>query len=153
MGNERRKDYTVSKPVHTLYMAVWVTSLLLVGAFLAMVYTFLRSGLARTAPEIMGVNPFVVVGLLAFVIVCSALGLGVYSIVHTHRLLGSAYRIGVVLREANEGKETKVVLRDGDFFIDIGAEINTLIERSRGAGSRGPTAPAPGASTPPVSPA
>jgi len=152
VGNERRKDYTVSKPVHMLYMAVWVTSLLLVGAFLAMVYTFLKSGLARSAPDVMGVNPFVVVGLLAFVIVCSALGLGVYSIVHTHRLLGSAYRIGVVLREANEGKDTKVVLRDGDFFIDIGAEINTLIDRSRGAGPRPPAAPVTGASTPPISP-
>jgi hypothetical protein len=148
VANERRRDYTVSKAVHTLYMVVWVTSLLLVGAFLIMVYTFLRLGYAKQVPDVLGANPFVYVGLLAFVIVCAALALGVYSIVHTHRLLGSAYRIGVVLREANEGKETKVVLRDGDFFIDIGSEINLLIDRARASG---PAAPArTEASTPPT---
>lgn len=148
MSNERRRDYTVSQAVHYLYMVVWITSLLLVGAFLAMVYTFLKTGFARSVPEVLGLNPFVIVGVLAFVIVCAALVLGVYSIVHTHRLLGSAYRIGVVLREANEGKDSKVVLRDGDFFIDIGDEINSLIGKAR-AGGAAATAPAP-TSTPPA---
>lgn len=130
MGSERRRDYTVSKSVHYLYMVIWITSLLLVGAFAFMVYTLLKANAAREVPEVLGMNPFILVGALAFVIVCTSLVLGVHSIVHTHRLLGSAYRIGVVLKEANEGKPTRVTLRDGDFFTDIGEEINRLLDRA-----------------------
>lgn len=143
MSGERRRDYTVSRSVHYLYMVVWITSLLLVGAFAAMVYTFLQIGAHRNVPDVAGMNPFVLVGMLAFVIVCASLVLGVYSIVHTHRLLGSAYRIGVVLREANEGKDSRVTLRDGDFFIDIGDEINQLLDKHRGPGAAKPAEAAP----------
>ncbi|MBX3468048.1 MAG: hypothetical protein KF878_14335 [Planctomycetes bacterium] len=132
MGSERRKDYTVSKGVHYLYMVIWITSLLLVAAFAVMVYTLLKANAARDVPEVLGTNPFILVGGLAFVIVCTSLVLGVYAIVHTHRLLGSAYRIGVVLKEANEGKPTRVTLREGDFFMEIGEEINRLLDRVHG---------------------
>lgn len=141
MAGERRKDYTVSRAVNYLYQVTWVTSLLLIGAFAAMVYALIKSGQARTLPDVLGVNPLIVVGFLAFVLVLTSLALGVYSIVHTHRLLGSAYRIGVVLREANEGKPTRVVLRDGDFFQDIGEEINRMLDE-RKAAAPAPAAPA-----------
>jgi hypothetical protein len=143
MGNERRRDYTVSKGVHYLYMVIWITSLLLVGAFAFMVYTLLKANAAQKVPEVLGLNPFILVGALAFVIVCTSLVLGVYSIVHTHRLLGSAYRIGVVLKESLEGKPTRVTLRDGDFFTDIGDDINRMIdERAGKAPASTPAAPA-----------
>lgn len=142
MGSERRRDYTVSKSVHYLYMVIWITSLLLVGAFAFMVYTLLKANVAREVPDVLGMNPFILVGALAFVIVCTSLVLGVYSIVHTHRLLGSAYRIGVVLKEAQEGKPTRVTLREGDFFTDIGEDINRLLDKSHGSPSAS-AAPAP----------
>lgn len=143
MGNERRRDYTVSKSVHYLYMVIWITSLLLVAAFAFMVYTLLKANAAREVPEVLGMNPFILVGALAFVIVCTSLVLGVYAIVHTHRLLGSAYRIGVVLKEANEGKPTRVTLRDGDFFTDIGEEINRLLDKAQGGAPAAASSPAP----------
>lgn len=142
MASERRKDYTVSKGVHYLYIVIWSTSLLLVGAFAFMVYTLLKTNAARDVPEVAGMNPFILVGALAFVIVCTSLVLGVYSIVHTHRLLGSAYRIGVVLKEANEGKPSRVTLREGDFFTDIGEEINRLLDKCQGTPSATAAAPA-----------
>ena len=80
-----------------------------------------------------GQASFIIVGALAFVIVCSALLLAVYTIVHTHRLMGSAYRIGVVLREINAGQPTRIHLRDGDFFLDIADEINSLADAHQGA--------------------
>lgn len=144
MGSERRRDYTVSKSVHYLYMIIWVTSLLLVAAFASMVYTLIRANAAREVPQVLGVNPFILVGALAFVIVCTSLVLGVYSIVHTHRLLGSAYRIGVVLKEAQEGKPTRVTLREGDFFTEIGEDINKLLDaKPTGSVAKEPAAPPP----------
>ncbi len=129
MAGERRKDYMVSRRVHTLYVLTWLTSLFLVGSLVMMAYQL--RGASRAMPEA-GQTSFVMVGALAFVIVCSALLLAVYTIVHTHRLMGSAYRIGVVLREVNAGQPTRIHLRDGDFFLDIADEINLLADRQQG---------------------
>jgi len=133
--SERRRDYMVSKRVHTLYLLTWVTSVLLVTSFAALVYALVKtSDVHNVRPLFNLINPFLLMGILAFVIVCAALFNGVYTIVHTHRLVGSAYRIGVVLREINEGKPTRVKLRDGDFFTDIGDEINRLADAQAPAG-------------------
>lgn len=145
MAGERRRDYMVSKRVHFLYMLTWVLSLLLVAAFGGLVYTLVQApdNVVRNVPPLLNlVNPFLLLGVLAFVIVCTSLALGVYTILHTHRLMGSAYRIGVVLREINEGKPTRVHLRDGDFFLDIADEINRLADAHQGAKPATPPAPA-----------
>jgi hypothetical protein len=128
MAGERRKDYMVSKRVHLLYMLTWGSSLLLVGSLVWMAFTL--RGATRALPE--GGGKFVLVGVLAFVIVCCSLFLAVYTIVHTHRLLGSAYRIGVVLKEINAGQKTRIHLRDGDFFSEIADEINHLADAAVG---------------------
>ena len=125
MAGERRKDYMVSKRVHLLYILTWVCSLLLVGSLVWMAVTL--RGVNRALPE--GGGMFVLVGVLAFAIVCCSLALAVYTIIHTHRLLGSAYRIGVVLKEVNAGMDTRIHLRDGDFFTEIADEINTLADK------------------------
>lgn len=154
MAGERRRDYMVSKRVHFLYMLTWINSLLLVAAFGGLVYSLLQAPEAvRQVPPLFGlVNPFLLLGVLAFVIVCTSLLLGVYTILHTHRLMGSAYRIGVVLREVNEGKPTRVHLRDGDFFLDIADEINRLADNHQGAakasGAPAETGGAPAAGAP-----
>ncbi|MGE0708016.1 MAG: hypothetical protein AB7N76_17600 [Planctomycetota bacterium] len=129
MAGERRKDYMVSKRVHLLYMLTWLSSLLLVASLVWMAVT-LRE-VTRVLPE--GANKFVLVGVLAFVIVCCSLFLAVYTIIHTHRLLGSAYRIGVVLKEVNAGQNSRIHLRDGDFFTEIADEINVLADKAVGA--------------------
>ena len=125
MAGERRKDYMVSKRVHLLYILTWVCSLLLVGSLVWMAVTL--RGVNRALPE--GGGMFVLVGVLAFAIVCCSLALAVYTIIHTHRLLGSAYRIGVVLKEVNAGMDTRIHLRDGDFFTEIADEINILADK------------------------
>jgi sensor histidine kinase YesM len=129
MAGERRKDYMVSKRVHLLYMLTWVTSLLLVGSLTWMLVSV--EGLRRSLPP-EGANTLVLIGFLAFVIICSALVLAVYTIVHTHRVMGSAYRIGQVLKEINLEQDTRIHLRDGDFFFEIADEINILADKAQG---------------------
>lgn len=144
--SERRRDYMVSKRVHFFYMLTWINSLLLVAAFAALVWTLLKTpAQVQQVPLLFGViNPFLLLGLLAFVIVCTSLTLGVYTIIHTHHLMGSAYAIGRVLRELNERKfDSRVRLRDGDFFIEIGDEINRIAETMGAYSSSGPVAKAP----------
>jgi hypothetical protein len=141
----------VSKRVHFLYMLTWVLSLLLVAAFGGLVYSLVQApdNVVRSVPPLLGVvNPFLLLGVLAFVIVCTSLALGVYTILHTHRLMGSAYRIGVVLREINEGKPTRVHLRDGDFFLDIADEINRLADVHQGAAAKPAGTPPGGGAEP-----
>ena len=137
MAGERRKDYMVSKRVHLLYVLTWISCLVLVVS-LVWLAVILR-GLRLTLPD--GGNTLILVGVLAFVIVCSALFLGLYTIVHTHRVMGSAYRIGQVLKEVNAGQDTRIHLRDGDFFGDIADEINILADVAQGKG-KGAGAPA-----------
>jgi hypothetical protein len=139
----------VSRRVHTLYVLTWLTSLFLVGSLVMMAYQL--RGASRAMPEA-GQTSFVMVGALAFVIVCSALLLAVYTIVHTHRLMGSAYRIGVVLREVNAGLPTRIHLRDGDFFLDIADEINLLSDRQQGKAD-GPATVEESAKSEPADPA
>jgi len=136
----------VSKRVHFFYMLTWINSLLLVAAFAALVWTLLKTpAQVQQVPLLFGViNPFLLLGLLAFVIVCTSLTLGVYTIIHTHHLMGSAYAIGRVLRELNERKyDSRVRLRDGDFFIEIADEINRIAETMGNRAGEAPQTEAP----------
>ena len=126
MANERRRDYMVNQRVHMLYMITWISSLLLVAAAVGTGYTLWKMSGAKPV-EIYGVNAYGVIGVLVFVIVASSLTLGVYAIVHTHRMLGSAYHIGLHLTRLNSGETAaSLVLRDGDYFKEIADEINVL---------------------------
>lgn len=119
----------VNQRVHMLYMITWITSLLLVVAAVGTGYSLWKMG-SRQPVEIFGVNGYALVGGLVFVIVASALTLGVYTIVHTHRMLGSAYRIGMHLTRVNNGESPgPVTLRDGDYFKDVADELNKLSPR------------------------
>ena len=144
MGNERRRDYMVNQRVHALYMVVWITSLLLVLAAVGTGYSLYKATTVRVDP-IFGINPYALIGALIFVIVASGLTLGVYAIVHTHRMLGSAYHIGMYLNRVNSGEKVNpLTLRDGDYFGEIADEINKMMAKS------GPASAAPAASPPPA---
>jgi hypothetical protein len=123
----------VSKRVHFLYMLTWTACLVLVVAFIGLAVCLSQSGVPidnRSQYFLLGVNCFVLLGISAFVIIVTALALGVYTIVHTHRMMGSAYRITNVLRMMNEGKFQGVLtLRDGDYFREIADEINLMLAR------------------------
>lgn len=131
MGSERRRDYMVNQRVHVLYMVTWITSLLLVLASVVTGYSLYQLAPRQPAPpEIFGLNAYAVVGALVFVIVASALTLGVYTIIHTHRMLGSAYHIGMHLAQMNAGQAPpNLTLRDGDYFQEIAEEINRMRPR------------------------
>ncbi len=137
---EQRKDYMVSRPVHLLYILTWISSLALVASLVGMARS-LRD-VSRALPE-GGQKEFIVVGVLAFVIVCTALILGLYTIIHTHRLMGAAYRIGVVLKEINAGQPSRVHLRKGDFFAEIAGEINALADKAYPAAAEAKSEEAP----------
>lgn len=151
MGNERRRDYMVNQRVHALYMITWITSLLLVAAAGGTGYSLYKLAPQPNVEPILGVNPFALVGVLVFVIVASALTLGVYVIVHTHRMLGSAYHIGMHLNKFNAGEKVNPInLRDGDYFREIADEINKIEARVTGGGGAAPAAPASSPSAPPA---
>lgn len=139
MAGERRKDYMVSKRVHLLYVLTCLSSVLLVCSLIGMAVTL--RGVSQQLGAA-GSRYFILVGVLAFIIVCSALILSVYTIIHTHRLMGSAYRIGVVLKEVNAGEPTRIHLRDGDFFFEIADEINRLADAASKNGAATPAATA-----------
>jgi hypothetical protein len=102
------------------------------------------------AVEVAGMNAYALIGVLVFVVVAASLTLGVYAIVHTHRMLGSAYHIGMHLNRLNSGEKVgPLVLRDGDYFRDVAEEINAL--QPKLAGGAAPSA-AP-AATPESKPA
>lgn len=148
MANERRKDYMVNARVHLLYMVAWVSSLLLVVSAVGTGYSLWKLSQNQNHPQIeliAGVNAYALIGVLVFVIVASSLSLGVYAIVHTHRMLGSAYHIGMYLGRLNAGETTApLTLRDGDYFREIADEINVL-QAKRTGGAAAPAGGAPAA--------
>jgi hypothetical protein len=134
-ASDRRKDYMVSKRVHALYMLTWITSLLLVGAFGVLAWQLVQLR-TQVPPDGSVANGLVIVGALAFVIVAAALTLGVYTIVHTHRMVGSAYHVATYLERLNSGQASEPLkLRDEDYFKEIADHINAMR-------SKGPAAPA-----------
>ena len=145
----------VNQKVNVLYMVTWISSLLLVFAAVGMGYSLYRMG-SRPAPEIIaGVNGYALVGALVFVTVASAITLGVYSIVHTHRMLGSAYHIGLHLNRLNSGERNlnAITLRDGDYFREIAEEINRIQSKLVSPSAPAAVAPEAPASSPPAPPA
>jgi hypothetical protein len=150
LGNERRRDYMVNQRVHVLYMVTWITSLLLVAAAGGTGYQLYKFPPQAKIEPILGVNPFALVGVLVFVLVASALTLGVYVIIHTHRMLGSAYHIGMHLNRFNSGEKVgPITLRDGDYFKEIADEINRIENRLKESGAA-PAAPAQPPAPPPA---
>jgi hypothetical protein len=151
LGNERRRDYMVNQRVHALYMITWITSLLLVAAAGGTGYSLYKLYPNVKVEPILGVSPFALVGVLVFIIVASGLTLGVYVIVHTHRMLGSAYHIGMHLTRFNAGEKVgPCTLRDGDYFKEIADEINKIEARVTGvAGGGSAPAAAPANPAPP----
>src|SRR4051812_23276526 len=142
----------VNQRVHALYMITWITSLLLVAAAGGTGWSLYRLAPQTPIQPILGVNPFALVGVLVFVIVASALTLGVYVIVHTHRMLGSAYHIGMHLNRFNSGEKVgPITLRDGDYFKEVADEINKIESRLGAApGGAAPGGAAPGPAAPPA---
>jgi hypothetical protein len=131
----------VSKKVHFLYMLTWVSSLLLVAAFGAFAWQLyaLRVQLQHAGVSSSGLF---VVGALAFVIVLAALILGVYTILQSHRMIGSAYHIASHLERIIGGQTNEPLqLRDGDYFTEIAELINRLREAKSGAASGAPGEP------------
>jgi len=136
-----------------LYMVTWISSLLLVAAAVGTGYSLYRMAPKPPVEIIAGVNGYALVGGLVFVVVACALTLGVYTIIHTHRMLGSAYHIGMHLNRMNAGNAPPALtLREGDYFREIADEINTLQARGLPAPTSppAPTAPAPPPSAPPT---
>lgn len=136
-GSERRRDYTVSRPIHVIYLTTWIASILLLLVFFMLSYNAsrLNDSLALQGAnlKLFGINGFLLLGLLAFVIVVISLILCVYSILHTHRMVGSSYRIKLVLQALRKGDTSqKANLRDGDYFLDVADELNRLIDDVKG---------------------
>ncbi len=139
MGNERRRDYMVEKRIHLLYIITFITSLALVVAAGLTGYALYNMKPQPHVEPILGLPPFALVGALVFVVVASALTLGVWGIVHTHRMLGSAYHIGMHLEKLNSGQPVgALTLRDGDYFKEIADEVNKLQTRLPAVPPSGP---------------
>ena len=150
-AGDRRRDYTVNRPVQVIYTTTWLASiaLLLVLAMLSYNCIQLNDRLKDLDVTVLGMNGFILLAILASVLVVISLGLCVYAIVMTHRMLGSSYRIKSVLVEIRKGNwSERANLRDGDYFLDVAHELNCFIEehsQSHGAKEQA-KAPSPEAS-------
>ncbi len=122
-GQERRRDYMVNRRVQFLYLAIWGLSVLLVVGFALFAYLLSNSQPTQEPSAYI----YFYLGGVAFLIIACALSLGVYTIIHTHRMMGSAYRIGQYLREMNQGgAKNPLTLRDKDYFQEVADEVNAL---------------------------
>ena len=147
-GSERRQDFTVDRRVRRFYLTTFIFSLLLVASF--MVFTYLLWS-ASTPLALGGTSIYFLMGGVAFVIILCALLQGVYTIVHTHRMMGSAYRIGQYLHELNEGgSPAPLTLRENDFFLEVADQVNVIRAAATASNDKGtgasPSDPAPEAS-------
>lgn len=130
MPGERRRDYTVSRPVQLVYALTWSASIALLLALAMLIYTSAQLNAQRPLEpaSILGVNGFLLLSILAVVLVVIALGLCLLVVVHTHRMVGASYRIRQVIEELRAGNwSCEVVLRDGDHFLDVADSLNALI--------------------------
>lgn len=143
-NSERRRDYTVSRPVHVIYMTTWVGSIGLLACFGGLVLASLKLSerLGAERLEILGLNGLLVLGVLSLALVVVAIVLGVYCILHTHRMVGASHRIKAVLQAVRRGdRAIRANLREGDYFLDVADELNGLIEElpDEGGPSEAPT--------------
>ena len=129
--SDRRRSYTVSRKIHRLYYITWILVFLLILLFLVFALLLYRGGaLSAQAPTLFGYNIFIFIGLVAFLLIFFSLFLGVCVIRHTHRMLGSAYRINLGLSRILDGdRSERIQLREEDYFRDIADGVNTLAER------------------------
>lgn len=145
-NSDRRRDYTVNRPVQVIYTTTWLASitLLLVLAMLSYNCFQLNDRLKDLDVNVFGVNGFILLGVLASFLVVISLGLCVYAIVMTHRMLGSSFRIKTVLQEIRKGNwSERANLRDGDYFLDVAHELNSFIEEQSAKQSATPDTSAP----------
>lgn len=129
--SDRRRDYTVNRPVQAIYVTTWLASiaLLLVLAMLSYNCFQLNDRLQGMDVSVFGINGFALLSVLGAFLVIISLGLCVYAIVMTHRMLGSSYRIKTVLQEIRKGNwAEKANLREGDYFLDVAHELNSFID-------------------------
>jgi hypothetical protein len=129
-AGERRRDYTVNRPVQMIYTTTWLASiaLLMILAMLSYNCYQLNDQLKKLDISVFGLNGFILLGVLSSALVVISLGLCVYAIVHTHRMLGSSYRIKSVLQEMRKGHwDQRANLRDGDYFLDVAHELNAFL--------------------------
>ncbi|MDF1662101.1 MAG: hypothetical protein P1V97_10035 [Planctomycetota bacterium] len=130
-NSDRRRDYTVNRPVQVVYTTTWLASitLLLVLAMLSYNCFQLNDRLQDLDVNVLGMNGFILLGVLAAFLVVISLGLCVYAIVMTHRMLGSSFRIKTVLQEMRKGNwSERAKLRDGDYFLDVAHELNSFMD-------------------------
>lgn len=147
-GSERRQDFTVDRRVRRFYLTTFIFSLLLVASFMAFTYTLWTASTPLAAGS---TSIYFFMGGVAFVIILCALLQGVYTIVHTHRMMGSAYRIGQYLHELNEGgSPAPLTLRENDFFLEVAEQVNVMRGAATASDGEGdgapPSEPAPGGS-------
>lgn len=132
-NSDRRRDYTVNRPVQVVYTTTWLASimLLLVLAMLSYNCFQLNDRLKDLDTNVLGMNGFILLGVLASFLVIVSLSLCVYAIVMTHRMLGSSFRIKTVLQELRKGNwSERANLRDGDYFLDVAHELNSFIDEN-----------------------
>lgn len=144
--SDRRRDYTVNRPVQAIYVTTWLASiaLLLVLAMLSYNCFQLNDRLQGMDVSVFGINGFALLSVLAAFLVIISLGLCVYAIVMTHRMLGSSYRIKTVLQEIRKGNwSEKANLREGDYFLDVAHELNSFIDEQVAKKAEGNNAPKP----------
>jgi len=68
-----------------------------------------------------------------FILFLAVIATGVAGILFLHRIAGPVYRFKGVITALADGKIPKhdIVLREGDFFVDVATELNRLMARLR----------------------
>lgn len=137
MSTNRRNTYVGDRRVLFAYRCIWTLASLNLILFLVF-GNFAWQAIAAGEPTAIGMGGLYALGIVTTLLTFTALGLGVYSVVHSHRLLGAAYRIQASIREVkdacrdNPRPVPSVKLREGDHLEPLAREVNELVTQLSG---------------------
>lgn len=132
MTQNRRNTILSDRRIITAYKLIWILATINLVLFGVFSYQFF--GVANPAPGASaGIGSLYLLGVVTTLLTFASLGLGVYAVIHSHRLLGAAYRIQTSLRQVSEACKAEnkdiptVRLREGDQLEPLAKELNDLV--------------------------
>ncbi len=128
----KRSTIMVDRKMQLHFLLVWVLASLAIIAILA---AFAAYFLMNQPPEVDRMvidNTIRFLVLNAGVFVLFSVVMGVYGILHMHRVAGAIYAMRRVIARAAAGDgEALVQLREGDYLKDLAADLNGLLQQRR----------------------
>lgn len=127
-----RKQGVVDVRFQTHYLTVWMVVTMALLLCCGGLYWYLRTVPTRQlSPDAQRSLDHLVIATFGFIFLLAAL-MGLYAVIHSHRVAGPAYRINQSMKRILlDDYNFTITLRKGDYLQEIVLQLNTLIGRLR----------------------